>query len=161
MSDLPDGFFEATNFSLTVLIVGVVGTIAMGLLIIFFLLDIFSKLREDAQIRKSKKVPEKKLKQKYLGVLDDVSALFEKNVITEDGVYYEVSRTLKNYASEKTGEDITSLTREDISNSDTFILLHEMISELYVPEFSNRKLNPTALTTTECIDKARELIGRW
>ncbi|GHT81966.1 hypothetical protein FACS1894125_3820 [Actinomycetota bacterium] len=99
--------------------------------------------------------------QKFYAVFDEIEKLHAEHIINDDGVYYEVSRALKDYGSDRSGQNLKTLTKRELDEIDGIAILHETIEALYVPEFQRREELNETMTPTQAIEFARNLLRRW
>ncbi|MDR1861453.1 MAG: hypothetical protein LBQ41_00255 [Candidatus Ancillula sp.] len=159
--DLPDGFVAPLPYSVGLTLLGFVGAILILSLIIIMLINSVANFRKSYLSRHKPKPPVRELRAKYFALLDEILVLFKNGQLNEDGVYYETASTLRKYASERSGDDLRSMTKRDLEGKEGLTILHDSIAELYNPEFKNRTAEQDIMSPEDAVEFVKSILRRW
>lgn len=101
-------------------------------------------------------VSPEQIKEKYLGIINDLEAKFQSGNMSNRNAYQELSRIIRNFVYEITGIKVHHNTLHEIKGLN-MPNLYAVVKECYEPEFSVDKDGYIYGT----INKARTVIREW
>lgn len=158
-----DELFDPVNFPFFVLILGIVGTLGSLIVVSVFVFFLLSSITREIKSKNAKKIPTKEIKQKYLSVISQIESMYNDSLLKDDGVFYELSRAIKNYSSEKTGENVSAMTKSDIEKEKEFKQLFKVIDKMYFSEFSKTGIinSENSISAVDAIELSKKLVMEW
>jgi hypothetical protein len=160
--DAPEGFIAPRPHSIWILLISIIGAIIALGIATWVIFNLVSQTRERLLKKKRDQAPNRqKLRDLFMKVLDDIEEKYKNKELGDEDAYYEVSKVLRQYASEKTGNNLKSFTLTEIAATPGLGTLEEVVSDLYNAEFFDQKNNPKPPTPLEAIEWGRSLIKRW
>jgi hypothetical protein len=147
--------------SIWVIIVGIAGIMICASALFFGAFRLFY-IQRKKYLQRHKKAPnQKKLKTQYLEYFDLIEANFNDRKINENDVFFEVSRGLRSYASDKENANFHNFTLMEFGDVEGLSVLHETINLLYQTQYFDRALDPDPASAQEAIEWGRSLVRRW
>lgn len=159
---LPDGFIGPKNFDSWIALVSIAVIVLATSFLLLIAFNLFKTTRTFISDLGAKKTTStKKLKAKCFATLTQIRELYEQGALSDDGVYIEVSKALRIYASEKTGIDFRSSTKRDLDGVEGIFTFTETVDALYDAEFIDRKFATEVPSPLEAINLVYMAVKKW
>ena len=134
--------------------------ISFIIIIIIILIILFLKYKKKKEIVKEIVIPKNiniyEIKNKYLGLINNLLNDFSDERIDNRHAYQVLSKLIRNFIYETTNIKVQNYTLNDIKETNIPIL-YELVKEYYDPEFNNISKG----NIISSIDKTRKVIERW
>lgn len=154
------GFYGLLEPPIYLLIIGIIGFVICLLLVCYLLMRIVMTFGDKIVKYFENRKELLSIKSKYLSVINDIETHFTDGVISDNEALFELSRAIRNYASEKIGDNFTVLTYHELRGKN-IPLAAQAVGDIYFSEFSNRDKDPNPMPISEALKIARGLIGGW
>lgn len=113
-------------------------------------------VRQQTSVAPVRPLNKNQLKHRYITMLVDLENSSRNDKVSNRQAYQELSRIVRQFASEVTGLKVQNYILEEIKRMN-MPELYAMIAECYVPEFAWNKNGDIH----ESINKARKVIEEW
>lgn len=135
--------------------------IIVGILIILAIYWIDKKIRKKAkkdiiQVKQVSQEDTRKIKDKYLKILEELNQKIENNQISLRGAYQEISSIIRMFVYEETNIQVQNYTLRDIEKINMPVL-YELVREYYTPEFARNSKGDIKAS----LNKTKEVIEKW
>lgn len=97
------------------------------------------------------------LRRRYTEEIDEHLGRYEAGAIDLRELHLELSSTMRRFASERIGTDVTTWTRGDVASYDTTRRLGDLLAVYEEPSFAQRSQAEVRASASS----AREVINRW
>lgn len=144
-------------FSYSLVVPVFIGLIFLGTILFFWIRKMPKKVKEKVPVVKPapiKSIP--LLKEKYDKFLVEIERDYLAGGINEREAFQELSKAIRHFVYDVSGIQVQNYTLEEIGKA-KMPRLYELISECYVPEFSEESKG----NVRDAINKARKVIAQW
>lgn len=97
------------------------------------------------------------LRQRYTDEIDQHLGRYDEGTIDLRELHLELSSTMRRFASERIGTDVTTWTRGDVASYDTTRQLGDLLAIYEEPSFAQRSEAEVRASASS----AREVVNRW
>lgn len=144
-------------FSYSLIVPILIGLVFLSTFLFFLIRKMPKKVKEQVPVAKPapiKNIP--MIKAKYDTFLMDIERDYIAGGINEREAFQELSKAIRHFVYDVSGIQVQNYTLTEIGKA-KLPGLYELISECYVPEFSEESKG----NVRDAINKARKVIAQW